>query len=445
MFKRRGLFILSLFLMVLLPAFVLSGCSGGRGKRSSSNSKSSSSPSVGKQGTSNSSSSSSPSAGNQSSSATTSTESGTDNGVLSPFTQEKTIYSFTAFRDGQGSRAALIVYSGNLYGTTSSGGGGGRSDGGTLFEYNLTTGKVSVLYSFGIKTNDGSYPRAALTVYNGNLYGTTSSGGPSGYGTIFEYNLTTGKESVLHSFSAGLGGSYPGAALTVYNGNLYGTTASGGPSDGGTIFEYNLTTGKESVLYSFGSKINDSLHSTADFTGYNGNLYGTTWGGGAQNAGTIFEYNPATKQESVLYSFGTKANDGGSPQAGLIVYNGNLYGTGRVGGANEGGVIFEYNLTTGNESTLYSFQSGNQNEGPTAALTVYKDNLYGTTSEDGANRLGTVFVYSPKAGKESILHTFEGGLDGTYPSAALTVYNGNLYGTTPRGGQGSAGIIFELY
>ena len=394
MFKRRGLFILSLFLMVLLPAFVLSGCSGGRGKRSSSNSKSSSSPSVGKQGTSNSSSSSSPSAGNQSSSATTSTESGTDNGVLSPFTQEKTIYSFTAFRDGQGSRAALIVYSGNLYGTTSSGGGGGRSDGGTLFEYNLTTGKVSVLYSFGIKTNDGSYPRAALTVYNGNLYGTTSSGGPSGYGTIFEYNLTTGKES---------------------------------------------------VLYSFGSKINDSLHSTADFTVYNGNLYGTTWGGGAQNAGTIFEYNPATKQESVLYSFGTKANDGGSPQAGLIVYNGNLYGTGRVGGANEGGVIFEYNLTTGNESTLYSFQSGNQNEGPTAALTVYKDNLYGTTSEDGANRLGTVFVYSPKAGKESILHTFEGGLDGTYPSAALTVYNGNLYGTTPRGGQGSAGIIFELY
>jgi len=439
MYKRRGLFILSLFLMVLLPAFVLSGCSGGRGKKSSSNSKSSSSPSVGKQGTSNSSSSSTPSAGNQSSSATTSTESG--NGVLSPFTQEKTVYSFTG-RDGQGSRADLTVYNGNLYGTTTNGGPGN----GALFEYNPKTGKESVLHSFGIKTNDGSHPRAALTLYNGNLYGTTAGGGPSGYGTLFEYNLTTGKESVLYSFSPMPGGSYPRAALTVYNGNLYGTAASGGPSDGGTIFEYNLTTGKESVLYTFGSKANDGLDSTGALTVYNGNLYGTTWGGGAQNLGTIFEYNPATNQESVLYSFGTKVNDGGRPQAGLIVYNGDLYGTGMVGGANEGGVIFGYNPKTSNESTLYSFKSGNSNGGPAAALTVYNDNLYGTTTADGANKLGTVFVYSPTAGKESILHNFEDGLaDGQYPAAGLTVYNGNLYGTAPRGGEGSAGIIFEIY
>lgn len=163
------------------------------------------------------------------------------------------LYTFTGGTDGRTPVGGVILdAAGNLYGTTSEGGNFACSQGcGTLFKVD-GVGNETVLYSFaGTGAGDGEYPNAALVRdAQGNLYGTTEGGGGSGYGTVFKLD-TTGKETVLHSFSrAGADGAFPlGGVVRDDQGNLYGTTEVGGTSNCGTVFKLD-TTGKETVLYS---------------------------------------------------------------------------------------------------------------------------------------------------------------------------------------------------
>ena len=189
---------------------------------------------------------------------------------------------------------------GNLFGTTQEGGSYGY---GTVFEvpYNATTGysaTPTTLVSFN--QADGAFPVAGLIVdANGNLFGTTELGGASVYyGTVFEvpYNATTGYSktpTTLVSFNQA-DGAYPLAGLIVdANGNLFGTTAAGGASGNGTVFEvpYNATTGYSATpttLVSFNNT--DGVYPIADLIADgNGNLFGTTYGGGTSHVGTVFE------------------------------------------------------------------------------------------------------------------------------------------------------------
>ena len=226
---------------------------------------------------------------------------------------ESVLYSFQdGTADGQWPQAGLVTdSSGNLYGTTYSGGSGDCLDAGILIGcgtvFKLTPGSSgsyteSLLHSFQGGAADGASPEAGLIMDNsGNLFGTTFSGGPAVTGTVFKLAPGSGgsyTESVLHIFSdAGVpdGGS-PSAGLIIdSNGNLYGTTQSGGSaiSIGGTV--YKLTAGSsgsytESVLYSFPGPSNDG---DGPFSGLlmdsSGNLYGTTTYGGTSGAGTVFE------------------------------------------------------------------------------------------------------------------------------------------------------------
>jgi len=241
--------------------------------------------------------------------------------------------------DGTDPFAGLIIDSaGNLYGTTSLGGDlecGGYGCG-TVFK--LTPKgrgnfKEKVLYRFGSHPADGLSPYAGLIFDNaGNLYGTTSGGGYYGYGTVFELTAA-GKEKILYSFGSYRGdGLDPVAGLTFDNaGNLYGTTSEGGAYTVGTVFELTAD-GTEKILYSFGSQAGDGENPQAGLIfDANGNLYGTTYEGGAYYEGTVFELT-AAGAEKVLYSFGSQAGDGNYPEAGLIFdNNGNLYGTTKLG------------------------------------------------------------------------------------------------------------------
>lgn len=200
-----------------------------------------------------------------------------------------------------------------------------------------------MLYSFKGGT-DGRSPFGGLTSVNGTLYGTTTSGGASNGGTVFTVN-TSGTESVLHSFGSGADGSDPQGGLIDVNGILYGTTTSGGASNGGTAFTVN-TSGKERVLHSFqaccGSGADGSIPD-AGLIDVNGVLYGTTTrGGGAWNGGTVFAVS-MSGTESVLYSFGVGL-DGADPEASLIDVQGVLYGTTHSGGANGFGTVFKMSL-----------------------------------------------------------------------------------------------------
>jgi uncharacterized repeat protein (TIGR03803 family) len=256
--------------------------------------------------------------------------------------KETVLYSFTGSPDGLDPIAGLVRDAeGNLYGTTGGGGGGTCSGSGcgTVFKLDAT-GKETVLYNFGTGGADGAVPGSLLIRdAAGNLYGTTISGGASSLGTVFKLD-STGKVTVLHSFTGGADGETPDAGLIPNGADLYGTTANGGASGSGTVFKIDKT-GKETVLHSFaggadGEKpVASLIHDAA------GNLYGTTEFGGTSSRGTVFKLD-ATGKETVLHSFAGYPTDGSYPFAGLVRdAAGNLYGTTLGGGASGLGTVFK--------------------------------------------------------------------------------------------------------
>ena len=202
-----------------------------------------------------------------------------------------------------------------------------------------------MLHSFGLY-QDGANPAANLIDVKGTLYGTTqsgigSTGEGSGLGTVFSIS-TTGAESVLYNFPNGASdGADPAAGLINVNGNLYGTTAGGG--DYGTYDTYGTafsitTSGSLTSLHSFGSGT-DGSRPYAPLRNVNGTLYGTTSAGGAYGKGTVFSMSLTGTDEKVLHDFG-HGSDGASPLAGLVNVQGTLYGTTSAGGKYGDGTVF---------------------------------------------------------------------------------------------------------
>jgi len=253
------------------------------------------------------------------------------------------LYSFTGFADGAYPVANLVLdRRGNLYGTTMR---GGANNYGTVFEI-TSSGTERVLYSFCSQQfcQDGSDPEAGLVLKGDKLYGTTYDGGIAGAGTVFEITRS-GAERVLYNFgSQSLDGTFPQAGLVFDRaGNLYGTTYSGGANNLGTVFEITRS-GTERVLYSFGSESEDGAYPVSGLVFDKlGNLYGTTGAGGISNNGTVFQIT-ASGEEKVLHKFCSQPNcmDGATPYAGLVVgKSGDLFGTAAQGGLNgKGGVVF---------------------------------------------------------------------------------------------------------
>jgi len=373
------------------------------------------------------------------------------------------LHAFTGTPDGAypssyGAGATLDA-EGNLYDTTS---GGGTYSLGTVFEMNAG-GKVTVLYNFTGQA-DGANPNAGLVRdAQGNLYGTTGYAGispyPFGWGTLFKLD-TAGTVTVLHTFTNNPDSAQPLAGLVQdAQGNLYGTTYYGGVYGSGTVYEVD-NTGKETVLYSFTGKTDGYQPYGGVVLDAQGNLYGTTASGGAYGQGTVFKLDTADN-ETVLYSFcvqGNPCTDGAGPEAALALdAQGNLYGTASGGGALGHGTVFKVD-TSDHMTVLYSFAGLPDGASPVASVVLDAEgNLYGTTF-DGGNlgcgpwqNCGTVFELAT-AGSETVLHRFTGtGGDGGNPWAALALdAKGDLFGTTFDGGNLACnsgygcGTVFEL-
>jgi uncharacterized repeat protein (TIGR03803 family) len=255
---------------------------------------------------------------------------------------ETSLYSFTGGADGSDPSGSLLRDSaGNLYGTAAYGGNLECNGGcGTVFKID-SSGNETVLYSFN-GGSDGAYPMGGLVADSaGNLYGTTNLGGGStncvqnngtiGCGTVFR--LTPGGvETVLYSFTGANGdGALPTAGVILdATGNLYGTTLSGGVNYNGTVFKVS-STGVETVLYAFLDNPDGSEPLGGLVRDSSGNLYGTTFYGGKNYYGTVYELS-AAGQEFVLYTF-TGLSDGGEPRGGVVRdAGGSLYGTTATGG-----------------------------------------------------------------------------------------------------------------
>jgi uncharacterized repeat protein (TIGR03803 family) len=372
---------------------------------------------------------------------------------------EKVLYSFTG---GDGSipyPAMILDAKGNLYGTTIVGGASGA---GAVFELIQSNGKWTekVLYSFS--GQDGAEPFASLIFdAKGDLYGTTVTGGANGDGAVFELissSKGTWTEKTLYSFSGQDGNEPEGGVISDAKGNLYGTTTLGGKYGDGTVFELTPSNGKwtEKVLHSFNPNGKDALFPEASVVSDSeGNLYGTTYGGGTNGAGTVFQLTPTSKgawTEKVLHSFNFNGKDGIVPEAALILdAKDNLYGTTTAGGTKNEGTVFELISSNGKwtEKVLYSF---NHSGGSVlyAGLTFdAKGNLYSSTYVGGAYSYGTVFELTPGTnGKwtEQALYSFDPNKGDGLLSTAGIVFDkkGNLYGTCYEGGASGNGTVFEI-
>jgi uncharacterized repeat protein (TIGR03803 family) len=370
-----------------------------------------------------------------------------------------TLYSFQGGPlDGATPERHLLNVNGTLLGMTTSGGNRcGVGGCGTLFAI-TPAGQEHVFYSFKGSAS-GFSPEAGLVYVNGELYGTTKEGGANNRGTVYKVN-GFGTEQVLHSFyKVTRDGAYPEAGLSNFNGTLYGTTHGGGSNGRGTIFKIT-TSGKETVVYAFGTNSrNDGSWPAANLVALKGVLYGTTTGGGKYSGcphqlgcGTVFAVTPAGK-ERVVYNFTGSESDGGQPASGLTVMNGDLYGTTVFGGLPRCyagcGVVFRV-TTSGAETVLHRFRSGYDGAYPGAGVAPINGALYGTTTNGGyyqcSNGCGTVFKIS--AGRETVLYRFFGVPDGQNPEGALTEVNGVLYGTTAYGGTYcyyyGCGTVYEI-
>jgi len=387
----------------------------------------------------------------------------------------KILHAFTGGDDGGGLFGSLLMDgAGNLYGTTR---GGGTHIYGTVFELSPSPHgrwKETVLYNFcTIQSErsvcgDGALPDGGLVFDRaGNLYGTTSTGGPFNNGEIFELMPGAGGWDLSAlSDKASLG------LVLDRAGNLYGF---GGPGyyNGGDVFELSPSPNgwTETVLYSFDLQNGDGFTpESALIFDPRGNLYGTTKDGGNWGFGTAFKLRPGPSstldlwQEQILHSFPAFQGDGQYPYAGFVLdQQGNLYGATADGGAaNETctagcGTIFELTPQRHGgwkETILHEFPYLWNGAAPLGTLMFDKaGNMYGTTVSGGKGQdictggCGVVFKMTPGSDgkwKYTVLHRFDGS-DGAGPWAALSVDDkGNVYGTTQYGGSGYYGVVFEI-
>jgi len=368
------------------------------------------------------------------------------------------LYSFTGTPDGANPYAGLALdKKGNLYGTTFAGGVDNR---GTVFKI-PTSGGETVLYSFkgisGVSAGDAANPHAGVTLdMQGNLYGTTWGGGNRlNDGTVFKLDAA-GNETLLFLFNGAPGdGGDPSGLVLDSEGNLYGTTQKGGDNNGqedGTVFKLDQS-GVETILHTFRTgRLDGTIPRGGVVFDSEGNLYGvTTTGGSVQpngtgGLGTVFKLVAADADaEEQLASF-TGTPTGAKPYAGVVLdTQGNIYGTTYEGGTYGFGTVFKLD-TAGNLTALYSFGSiSNDGKYPEASAVLDSEgNLYGTTTKGGTYGDGTVFEINT-VGNETVLHSFGATKDGKTPYGALVFdTHGNLYGTTYGGGVKGHGTVFKL-
>jgi len=322
---------------------------------------------------------------------------------------ERILYRFKGGADGALPLGGLIAVGTELYGTTSAGGSGSACYGGcgTVFELGTDGSAEKVLYAFS-GGKDGALPAAGLVSLGGSFYGTTEYGGqttalcPSGCGTIFKIGAS-GTESVVHAFKGGSDGAGPVARPIAVDATLYGTTQYGGRTTAycgtgcGTLFRATASGAMKTLhSFSFGSNSGDGAYPAAAPAAMNGELYGTTLGGGSSGDGAVYEVDPNSGAESVLHSFVCcqTSTDGAYPYSHLEHIGGLLYGTTHSGGTTNHGTIFSI-TSAGTENVLYDFRGKPDGAYPESGMTLHDGALYGTTTGGGSQSEGTIFSLTP--------------------------------------------------
>jgi uncharacterized repeat protein (TIGR03803 family) len=372
--------------------------------------------------------------------------------IAAPAQTFTSLHSFDSVDDGSNPNYGSLVLgvNGNYYGVNTSAGPNGGA--GTVFKI-TPSGTLTTLHTFCLLSHcaDGALPHAGLVrAADGNFYGTTTLGGANQNGTVFEIT-PKGTLSTLYSFcsktSCADGNNALGGLVQGSDGNFYGTTAGGGANNDGTVFKIR-PSGTLTTLHSFDNT--DGAEPAATLVqGSDGNFYGTTQAAGADNHGTVFKITPKGAL-TTLYNFcsQTGCGDGGTPLGALVqASNGKFYGTTQLNGTSNEGVVYAI-TSAGTFTMLHSFD-GADGVHPNGSLVQATDGkLYGTTSQGGTNNLGTVFKIT-LTGTVTTLHSFD-GTDGSFLNAGVVQGpDGAFYGTSADGGtsgncNGGCGTVFKL-
>jgi uncharacterized repeat protein (TIGR03803 family) len=329
--------------------------------------------------------------------------------------------------------------SGNLFGTTQK---GGTSNLGTVFEVPSGANTITTLASFS--GTNGSMPFAGLVEDSaGNLFGTTLAGGAFNVGTVFELPRGSSTIMTIGTFYNSNGANPYSGLVEDSSGNLFGTTAHGGSASDGTVFELPNGSGTITTLATFTGS-NGSVPVGNVVEDSSGNLYGTASSGGGSNYGTVFEVQFGSGTITTLATF--NSTNGAAPQTGLILDgSGNLFGTTYQGGALNDGTVFEVPKGSGAITTLASFNKTNGFLPEGALVQDATGNLYGTTAAGGPSGDGTVFELLKGGSTIITLGSFDGE-NGQEPIGGLVLdTSGNLFGTTYVGGTAGEGIVFEAH
>ncbi|MFC2149636.1 choice-of-anchor tandem repeat GloVer-containing protein [Candidatus Auribacterota bacterium] len=439
------------------------------------------------------------------------------------------LHEFTgATGDGSYPRDSLILSGSTFYGMTSE---GGDSDAGVIFSIDTAGGNYTLIHNFAGGNDDGQSPYGNLTLSDGMLYGMTRSGGDGNNGVIFSIDTAGSSYTLLHEL---LGtpddGRLPYGDLTISGSTLYGMTSAGGATGWGSVLSLELSSGEVpepstlllllpllgglwwmrrrrschsracgnleqqaaiedqgrdprlrgddksgvmkklllalmigilavplisacafattySVLYDFTSQP-EATGPCGDLTYSGGYLYAMTYAGGVSNYGTVFRINTDGTGYTTLHSF-TGVDDGAAPYYGKLTHSGSdIYGMTYQGGDSAAGLgtVFKMDNTGSNFTLLHKF-TGMPDDGRFGEfdLTLIDDTLYGITNSGGTTNMGTIFSIDTDGNNYTILHNFLGQPDdGYYPKGYLLPLDGLLYGTTYFGGGSNKGIIFSI-
>src|ERR1039457_4216666 len=377
--------------------------------------------------------------------------------------------------DGYGPNGSLILSGNTLYGTASQGGSWGS---GTVFAVTTDGSDCTNLHSFtatsgsypNYTNSDGNNPSAGLILAGSTLYGTASSGGTNGNGTVFAISTSGTVFTNLHCFSAeatnSLGrhtnsdGYNPVASLVLSGNTLYGTASAGGTNGCGTVFAINTNGTSFTNLHSFtatsGSLLTNSDGATpvASLVLSGNTLYGTASAGGTNGCGTVFAINTNGTGFTVLHTFAATTvpypytNSGGAnPHGGLLLAGSTLYGTTLWGGSGGAGTVFAINTNGTGFTTLHSLTNSN-GANPSASLILSGSTLYGIG--------GNVFAVNTNGSNFTVLMTFPGGVvydpdNGTEtnsvgydPVGSLLFSDNTLNGATWLGAIYGSGTVFSI-
>jgi uncharacterized repeat protein (TIGR03803 family) len=333
----------------------------------------------------------------------------------------------------------------------------------------------SVLHHFTGSTNDGAYPYGELIISGGALYGTTEDGGSGNGGTVFRvdadganfallnptngfpsiagvilsndmlYGVTFITARVFKISTNGTGfavlkslGSEPSTGKLLLDGDtLYGTYNGDDFSNYGLVFKLKTDGTGYAVLHTFSRFSNDGNMPSSALVLSGTTLYGTTYYGGRDGAGTVFKVETSGTGFGLLHEFGP-TSEGINPRAALLLSGSTLYGTTTTGST----TVFQIQTDGTGFSILHAF-TGSEGYDAESPLFLSGDTLYGTTWSGGTGTNGTVFQVNTDGTGFTTLYNFSGA-DGANPYGGLLLLGSKLYGTTVTGGSAGKGVLFAL-